>query len=96
MTVIHPSRRTVAVTPDDSGLPGTPIGLLLGLTYSPDHDDATEFDRLWVGVTGDISIRDKRGNAILFGQVPVGELNVFGRRVLSTNTTAQEIVAIRD
>lgn len=93
-SLTHPSKRAWAVVPDDSGVPGTPLGLLLALTFSSDH--RRPFDRLYVGTTGNVAIEGFDGVSTTFLTVPVGHLNVAGRKVNSTNTTASNIVAIHD
>lgn len=86
-----------SVTPSDAGNVGVPIGLLLALTFAPAEAGFQEpFDRLYIGGTGAVAIQDMSGNSVTFAAVPVGILNVPGRRVLATNTAATNIVAIRD
>ena len=84
--------RTRAVTPSNAGNPGEPIGLLLALTYSPDH--FLPFDALYIGVTGDVVIKGVDGVNVTIKAAPVGVLNVPGWRVMATGTTATDIVAI--
>lgn len=91
-----PSSQLRAVVKDDAGDVGTPVGLLLALTYSADHKNNVPFDRLWVGGTGNINIKDLKNQNVLLSAVPVGMLNVQGKRVLSTSTTATDIVAVND
>lgn len=95
LTLQYPGRRNFVITPTDAGDVGVPIGLLLALTYS---DDAQKpFDRLYVGGLGNVNVEGMDGNSALFSAVPVGTtLNVSGKRVLSTNTTATLIVGIKD
>lgn len=89
--------KQVAVTPDDSGVKGCPQGLLLSLTHSENACDRTRFDRLWIGATGNVAVRDKFGNVSTLLAVPTGTmLDVRAERVMSTNTTATSIVAITD
>lgn len=90
----HPSKRAWAITPDDAGTPGTPVGLLLAITFSSDH--LKPFDRLYVGTTGNISLEDFGGTSTTFVTVPVGHLNIAGRKINATNTTASNIVGLRD
>lgn len=94
------AKQTV-VTPDDSGLVGVPMGLLLALTFAPDHfaNVGADFDRLYVGVTGDVTLQSTNSISpagVLFKAVPVGVLNTAGRAVLKTGTTATNMVAIKD
>lgn len=89
-----PGRRNFAITPNDAVVEGVPVGLLLCLTYS--EDTLKPFDRLYVGGTGNINVEGVDGTAVLFSAVPVGMLNVSGRKVLGTSTTATNIVGIKD
>ena len=91
-----PSSQLRAVTKDDAGDIGVPCGLLLVWTFSADHNNNVPFDRLYVGGTGNINIKDLKNQNVLLSSVPVGMLNVQGKRVLSTNTTATNIVAVND
>lgn len=93
-SINHPTKRALAVVPSDAVTPGSPIGLLLALTHSP--EELKPFDRLYVGVTGHVVIEDHGGNQTTFSNVPVGHLFTPGRRVLGTGTTATNIVAISD
>jgi len=50
---------------------------------------------LYVGVTGDVTVLDKDGStSVTFKAVPVGRLDVRTQRVMSTGTTATNIVAV--
>lgn len=69
----------VSVTPDDS------------------NDLARKGAALYIGVTGDVEVHmadDDSDTAIVFKNVPVGFMPVQVDRVLATNTTATEILAL--
>lgn len=66
---------------------------------TPSDDAADDFDNLaralYVGTSGDVSVVNERGEAVLFKNVPSGkELPVICRRVTETDTTAEDIVAL--
>lgn len=52
------------------------------------------FSALYIGVTGDVAITTLAGQTVTFKAVPVGILPVSGNKVMSTNTTATNIVAL--
>lgn len=52
------------------------------------------FRALYIGTTGDVAVRMASGASITFKTVPVGVLSVQGDQVLSTGTTAAEIIAL--
>ena len=52
------------------------------------------FRALYIGTTGDVAVRMPSGASITFKTVPVGILEVQGDQVLSTGTTAAEILAL--
>ena len=55
-----------------------------------------KFDALYIGVAGNVAIRTMSGKVVTFTAVPVGSiLPVQGDRVMSTNTTATLIIALR-
>lgn len=55
----------------------------------------TPFQRLYIGGAGAVAIRDLGGNVVTFAAVPVGTvLPVRGDKVMATNTTATNIVAM--
>jgi len=61
--------------------------------------DSTDLDALakglYVGTGGDVVIMDRAGNTVTFVNVVSGSvLPVFVTRVMSTNTTASDIVAL--
>lgn len=49
---------------------------------------------LYIGVTGDVAVRMASGATITFKAVPVGVLTVQVDQVLSTATTATDMVAL--
>lgn len=49
---------------------------------------------LWVGVTGNITLKMHDGSIVLFANVPVGVFPIQCRRVMATGTTATGIVAL--
>jgi hypothetical protein len=49
---------------------------------------------LYIGVTGNLTVRMARGENATFANVPVGIFPVQVDRVLSTGTTASSIVAL--
>ena len=75
----RPAVSLKAVTPNDST--DLPDGTCRGL---------------YVGVTGDVTLiaADDVTSSVLLKAVPVGLLNVSTKRVLSTGTTATDIVAL--
>lgn len=54
-----------------------------------------EFFGIYVGGTGDVTIKGRNGVAVTFSAVPVGTtLNVYANRVMSTGTTATLMVGL--
>ena len=50
---------------------------------------------IYVGTAGDVCVLDSHGNSPVFKNVPNGgTINVRARRVLSTGTTASDLVAL--
>lgn len=49
---------------------------------------------LWIGVTGNVAVVDADGNTVTIPNVPVGVLPVQVTKVMSTNTTATNILAM--
>ena len=49
---------------------------------------------LWIGTTGDVAVKMAHGSTVTFASVPVGVLPVQVTQVLSTGTTASNIVAM--
>lgn len=49
---------------------------------------------LYVGVTGDVAVRHADGGTVTYKAAPVGVLPVQVDKVLSTGTTATDIVAM--
>lgn len=79
---IAPSSKFVAVTPSDT--------VMLSYGGKP-----TETKALYVGTAGDVAIKNKAGTAVTFSSVPAGSvLPVSVSFVMSTNTTATNIVAL--
>jgi len=58
-------------------------------------DFATEPHALYVGGSGDISVRMSDGDSVIFSGVPVGILPIKVRRVNATGTTATNILALK-
>jgi hypothetical protein len=68
-----------------------------GVAVTPDNDNdipGIASRALYVGVSGDINVVCGDGSALLFKNVPVGILPVKVARVLSTNTSASQIIAL--
>lgn len=59
-----------------------------------DTTDLGEFRGLYIGTTGDVAVVTLRGSTVTFKNVPVGELAVAGTKVMATNTTATDILAL--
>ena len=49
---------------------------------------------IYVGVAGDITLQHEAGTNVLYSNVPVGVLPVTAVRVMSTATTATNMVAM--
>lgn len=58
--------------------------------------DTTEvrFTALWIGDDGDVTITTLSDQVVTFKAVPVGLFRVAGKKVMSTNTSAADIVAL--
>lgn len=59
--------------------------------------DSAEFDvtrALYVGVTGDVKVTMKDGSQATFKAAPVGILPVRVKQLLSTGTTATDVLAL--
>lgn len=72
------------------------------VTPDDDNDLATPASALYVGVSGDLTVdmagplgNGQGGAGILFKSAPVGLLPIAVSRVLSTGTSATNIVALR-
>jgi hypothetical protein len=89
----QPARNAVAVTPSDT----------LDLT-DPSGDNMPQYAKaLYIGVSGDVTVvtandhsNSGAGTARLFKNHPVGYMPVQVRRVMSTGTTATNILALLD
>lgn len=87
------ARHTLAVTPSDTKDVTNATG-----------DAATTYAKaLYIGVSGDVAIvaagdtsNAGQGTAVTFKAMPVGWFPVQVRRVMSTNTTATNIVGLYD
>lgn len=56
---------------------------------------AKAFSGLYVGTTGDVTVRTMRGTTLTFPNVPAGGYVLMaGDMVMSTDTTASDIVAL--
>jgi hypothetical protein len=75
----------------ESNVPGTIIGAYTVTTSN--SNQARPFKRLWIGVTGNVTIRTLQGEDVQFLNVPVGWFDVAGLQV-RTATTATSIVAV--
>lgn len=77
-SVVAPARRLAAVTPDDDN----------------DLTDGTA-KALYIGTSGNVAIiAADDSSSVTLASVPVGVLPVRAKRVLSTGTTASNIVAL--
>lgn len=66
-------------------------------TVTPHDTNTLSCKCLWIGVTGNLALSiDGSTTAVTFKAVPVGrfKINLDGGRVMSTNTTATDIVAL--
>ena len=64
---------------------------------STDFDDGRNSRGIYVGVTGNLAVimaGDATGTAVTFLNVPVGVLPIAARRVMSTNTTATQLIRL--
>jgi hypothetical protein len=65
--------------------------------YAVTPGDSTTIETtrgLYIGTTGDLTVRMAGGMNVTFATVPVGVFTVQVDRVLSTGTTASNIVAL--
>lgn len=64
---------------------------------TPNDSTVLSFDALYIGAAGNVAIKHESDRAaVTFVAVPAGSiLPVAGVRVMSTNTTASSIVALR-
>ena len=76
---------------DESNIPGVMRGAYAVTTSN--SDQARPFSRLWIGVTGNVTIRTFDDQDVQFSNVPVGWLDVAGKQV-RTATTATTIIAV--
>lgn len=75
-------------------LPGCDSAAAVDLS-SADATLAPACRRLYVGVTGDVTVSlEKSGTIITFRNVPVGYLDVRATKVYKTGTSASQIVAL--
>lgn len=69
-----------------------------GEAVTPSDTVPTEFSKfaraLWIGTTGHVKLITTAGTTLTLNSVPVGELKVQCKQVLSTGTTASNIVAL--
>lgn len=61
---------------------------------TPHDTNPNVFNALYVGTTGDVAVVTKEGTTVTFQNVPVGILPVAVTKVLSTGTTASDIVGL--
>lgn len=71
-------------------------GIARGGVAVTKHDtNENKFDALYIGVTGDVAVVTKeRSASVIFKAHPVGYMPVSVVKVLSTGTTATDIVGL--
>ena len=79
-------------------MPTQTLPVSVGVSYSavtPSDTTVLPFAALYIGTTGNVAVVPPHGGtAVTFNAVPVGFFPVAGSKVMSTNTTASNIVAI--
>lgn len=66
-----------------------------GVSITPSDTVANWFRAVYVGVTGDVTIKDGAGTSLLFKGAPAGTLlPVMTSKVMSTGTTATNLIGI--
>lgn len=63
-------------------------------TVTPSDSTVVNCRGLYVGTTGDVAVTTARGDVVTFKTVPVGLLPIQCQKVMSTNTTASNILAL--
>lgn len=63
-------------------------------TISDQTSGAHVYCALYVGTTGNINVVTSEGNTVLFSNVPVGFFPVVVKQVMSTDTTASNLVGL--
>lgn len=72
-----------------------PARRYFAITPHDSDNEANVFRGLYVGTTGDVVVVDEGDNATTFTAVPAGTvLPIIGKRVNSTNTTAENLVGL--
>lgn len=72
-----------------------PFVALNAVAVTPSDITILAFAALYIGVTGDVEILPFNSiTPVVFKAVPVGMLPVSGQKVMATNTTATNIVAL--
>lgn len=85
---IEPSSLFKSVTPSDT------IPLQYGTGTTSNTYNQLKARALYIGVAGNVAVKDDNGNTTTFSNVPVGLLRVSPAYVMATNTTATSIVAL--
>ena len=62
------------------------------VAVTPSDTSLTAFHGLYVGTTGDVAIKGSSGTSVTFTAVPAGSIIPIVCRVMSTGTTASNIV----
>lgn len=80
---------TTAINPLSSAVDAVAITKSDSTTYAP------LLRGIYVGTTGDVAVVTAQGTTITFSSVPAGAiLPVFASKVMSTNTTASNMVGL--
>lgn len=68
-----------------------------GIAVTPNDNTNLTIPARWlyIGVSGDVAVHTADGSELTFKAVPVGILEVQVQRVLSTGTTATNILALK-
>lgn len=92
----YDSKKDRYSTPASAGGPGARAEVAV---QSDTTDLTNYYDFLYVGVTGNIScipVRNSDDTPVVYNNVPVGWFPVRVRRILTTGTTADELIGHRD
>lgn len=74
--------------------PISPFVAANAVAVTPSNSTVLSFLALYIGTTGDVAIVSANGQTVTFSSVAVGFFPVAGTKVLSTGTTASNIVAL--